>query len=59
MTIKPKQQKLLQDMLFEIDGTLEITAGHQITSASVMTDKLLDMRSIIVALLNMEETENA
>lgn len=55
---KEQLHQELYKVLSEIDDTLSITAGHQIASASVMTDRLLDIRNIVNALLNMEEISN-
>ena len=57
MTREELHQELYK-IMSEIDDTLNITSGHQITSAPVMTDRLLDIRNIVNALLNMEEIEN-
>lgn len=37
----------VQELLDEIDAMLAMTAGHQIVSASEMTDKLLDLRGVV------------
>jgi hypothetical protein len=37
----------IQTLLDEIDEMLAMTAGHQIVSASEMTDKLLDLRGVV------------
>ena len=57
MTKEQIKQELYK-VLSEIDDTLSITAGHQIASAPVMTDRLLDMRNIVNTLLNLEEIKN-
>lgn len=38
---------LAKELLDEIDEMLELTAGHQIVSASEIADKLLDLRLIV------------
>lgn len=47
----------IQTLLDEIDEMLAMTAGHQIVSASEMTDKLLDLRGV-VGKLNTQTKEN-
>jgi hypothetical protein len=37
----------IQELLDEIDEMLKMTVGHQIVSASEMTDKLLDLRGVV------------
>lgn len=44
----------IQELLDEIDAMLAMTAGHQIISASEMTDKLLDLRSVVDKLSTKE-----
>lgn len=47
----------IQELLDEIDEMLAMTAGHQIVSASEITDKLLDLRGV-VGKLNTSNEEN-
>lgn len=47
----------IQELLDEIDEMLKMTVGHQIVSASEMTDKLLDLRGV-VGKLNTPDKEN-
>lgn len=45
----------IQTLLDEIDEMLAMTAGHQIVSASEMTDKLLDLRGVVGKLSTPKE----
>ena len=45
----------VQELLYEIDEMLAMTAGHQIVSASEMTDKLLDLRGVVGKLVTQTE----
>ena len=50
----------IQELLDEIDAMLAMTAGHQIVSASEMTDKLLDLRNVVGKLtIQTEENHHA
>ena len=45
----------VQELLDEIDAMLAMTAGHQIVSASEMSDKLLDLRGVVGKLATQPE----
>lgn len=49
----------IQTLLDEIDEMLAMTAGHQIVSASEMTDKLLDLRGVVGKLNTSKENHDA
>ena len=50
------EQALTTQIKNSVDEMLSMTAGHQIVSASEMTDKLLDLR-ILVSKLNTRQGE--
>jgi hypothetical protein len=49
----------IQTLLDEIDEMLAMTAGHQIVSASEITDKLLDLRGVVGKLSSTKENHHA
>lgn len=49
----------IQELLDEIDEMLKMTVGHQIVSASEMTDKLLDLRGVVGKLNTNKENHHA
>jgi hypothetical protein len=48
----------VQELLDGIDEMLEMTAGHQIMSASEVADKLLDLRGVVGKLTISTTKEN-
>jgi len=49
----------IQELLDGIDEMLEMTAGHQIMSASEVADKLLDLRGVVGKLGTTKENHHA
>lgn len=53
-----KTKELITQVTTLIDEALLMTAGHQIVSASEMTDKLLDVR-ILLLQIGVDDEEEA